>query len=44
MIDGLPSRRENAASGAEIVDLMPVALLVHVGDKADSRQPGILRP
>ncbi|RKE86141.1 ATP-binding protein [Rhizobium sp. AG855] len=38
VIDGLPSRRDRSLS-AEIVDLMPVALLVHVGDRLIHANP-----
>jgi PAS domain S-box-containing protein len=38
LIEGLPSRRERSLS-AEIVDLMPVALLVHVGDRLIHANP-----
>jgi PAS domain S-box-containing protein len=37
-IEGMPSRRERSLS-AEIVDLMPVALLVHVGDRLIHANP-----
>jgi PAS domain S-box-containing protein len=37
-IEGLPSRRERSLN-AEIVDLMPVALLVHVGDRLIHANP-----
>ncbi|KQW31690.1 PAS domain-containing sensor histidine kinase [Rhizobium sp. Root274] len=38
VLEGLPSRRERSLS-AEIVDLMPVALLVHVGDRLIHANP-----
>jgi PAS domain S-box-containing protein len=38
VIEGLPSRRERSLN-AEIVDLMPVALLVHVGDRLIHANP-----
>lgn len=37
-LDGLPSRRDRCLT-AEIVDLMPVALLVHVGDRLIHANP-----
>jgi PAS domain S-box-containing protein len=38
LIEGMPSRRDRSLS-AEIVDLMPVALLVHVGDRLIHANP-----